>query len=100
MVEVGGASRVGGQAGDAVHDFLAGPHAVQAADVTAEPECLPGTGKQAIAGLGGADGPAFGTAVPAIVVDGGGVDDSRSGPASSARAASWASGWLALTMRT
>ncbi|WP_218158559.1 hypothetical protein, partial [Streptosporangium canum] len=71
VVELGGPGRFGGQAGDAVHDFLAGPDAVQVADVAAQPEGLAGTGEQGVACFGGTDGAAFGAVVPVIVIDGG-----------------------------
>src|SRR5207342_2920085 len=73
VVELRGAGQVGGQAGDPVHDLLAGPDAVQAAGVAAEPEGLYGAGEQAVVGRGDADGASFDPAVAAVVVGRGGV---------------------------
>lgn len=46
MAQVGWPSQVRGQAHDPVHDLFGGPRPVQAAGVTAEPECLPGSGNR------------------------------------------------------
>ena len=74
VVEMRGPGQIGGQAGDAVHDLLAGPDAVQAAGVAAEPEGLHGAGEQAVVGGRDADGAAFDPAVAAVVLDRGGGD--------------------------
>jgi len=74
VVELRGAGQVGGQAGDPVHDLLAGPDAVQAAGIAAEPEGLYRTGEQAVVGRGDADGASFDPAVAAVVLGRGGGD--------------------------
>ncbi|WP_449066248.1 hypothetical protein [Planomonospora algeriensis] len=72
MVEVRRTGQIGGQAGDAVHDLFSGPHSVQASDVAAKPEGLPGTGEQGVIGGSGADRAALTAAVPTITFGGGG----------------------------
>jgi hypothetical protein len=66
VVEVGGTGQVSAEAGDAVDDFLAGAHAVEAAGVAAEPEHLPGAGEQPVVAGSDAQGAVFGAAVTAV----------------------------------
>jgi len=54
VVEVVRAGLFGGEADDAVDDLFAGALAVEAADVAAEPEDLPGAGKQGVVAGGDA----------------------------------------------
>jgi hypothetical protein len=73
VVEVSGAGEVGGQAGDAEDDLLAGPGAVEAAGVTAQAEDLGRAGEEGVVGGGGADRAALGAPVPTVVLGLGGL---------------------------
>jgi len=71
--EVAGSGEIGGQAGDAVGDLLAGPRAAGGAGVAADAQDLGRAGPVDAVGGGGADGALLAAAVAFSLVGPGGV---------------------------